>query len=154
VARRGHGEGSIWQRKDGRWEARISLEGGKRRAFYGQTRRDVQHKLTAALRAQQQGQLLPLERQSTAPFLERWLTDVVKPGVRPRTYEAYGLNVRRLVPLIGRERLAALTPPKIQAAYGALLEQGLSRRTVEQAHRSTHGAALRREGTAARVQSL
>jgi len=119
---------------------RITLEGGRRRAFYGRTRRDFQYKLTAALRAQQQGQLIPLERQSTAQFLERWLTDVVQPGVRPRTYEIYGLNVRRLVPLIGRERLAVLTPPKIQAAYGALLEQGLSRRTVEQAHTVLHTA--------------
>ena len=27
---RGHGEGSIYQRKDGRWAASITLEGGKR----------------------------------------------------------------------------------------------------------------------------
>ena len=109
----------------------------------------MQQKLTVALRAQQQGELIPAERETTAQFLERWLVDVVKPGVRPRTHEAYALNVRRLLPYIGKERLTALTPAKIQAAYGALLtkglsrrtaERGLSRRTVEQAHTVLHTA--------------
>ena len=48
--RRGHGEGSIKQRADGLWEARVSLEGGKRKSFYGKSRREAQDKLRAALR--------------------------------------------------------------------------------------------------------
>jgi hypothetical protein len=40
--RRGHGEGSIKQRVDGLWEARISLEGGKRKSLYGKTRKEAQ----------------------------------------------------------------------------------------------------------------
>jgi len=31
--RRGHNEGSIQHRADGRWEARVSLPGGKRKAL-------------------------------------------------------------------------------------------------------------------------
>ncbi|MGH2603508.1 MAG: hypothetical protein ACRDJ9_29505, partial [Dehalococcoidia bacterium] len=48
--KRGHGEGTIGQRKDGRWEARITLPDGKRRAIYGKTRRQVADKLVAELR--------------------------------------------------------------------------------------------------------
>ncbi len=52
--RRGHGEGSISQRADGRWMARVDLgwENGRRRykALYGRTRRDVAGKLTKVLR--------------------------------------------------------------------------------------------------------
>ena len=44
MARRGHGEGSIYQRSDGRWAASISLEGSKRNTMYGKTRKVVQEK--------------------------------------------------------------------------------------------------------------
>jgi integrase len=147
--KRANGEGSISQHPDGRWWARITLADGRRKAFYGKTRKEVQQKLTAALRDQQQGLPIVGGQQSVAQFLERWLVDVVKPGVRPRTWEAYRLNVQRLLPLLGRHRLVPLTPQLIQAAYGELLERGhvraktsrgLSRRTVEQAHTVLHTA--------------
>jgi len=48
--------------------------------------------------------------------------------------------MRRLFPLIGHLRLAALTPQAVQAAYAALLHQGLSRRSVEQTHTVLHRA--------------
>jgi integrase len=147
--KRANGEGSISQHPDGRWWARITLTDGKRKAFYGKTRREIQQKVTAALPDQQLGLPMVGGRQTVAQFLERWLEDVVKPGVRPRTYEAYRLNVSRLLPHVGRYRLIALTPQVIQAAYGELLERGnirsaqprgLSRRTVEQAHTVLHTA--------------
>jgi hypothetical protein len=49
MARRGHGEGSIYHRSDGRWAASISLEGRKRKTLYGKTRKEVQEKLKTAL---------------------------------------------------------------------------------------------------------
>lgn len=61
--RRGHGEGSIYHRKDGRWAASITLEHGKRKYFYGDTRREVQEKLKIALREQQQGILITAPQQ-------------------------------------------------------------------------------------------
>ena len=57
--RRGRGEGSISQRRDGRWMARVDLgwyEGRRRyKAVYGHTRREVADKLTKLLRDTQQG---------------------------------------------------------------------------------------------------
>jgi hypothetical protein len=59
MTRRGHHEGSIYKRSDGRWAATIHLGywGGKRhrKTFYGDTRQEVQEQLAKALRAQQQG---------------------------------------------------------------------------------------------------
>jgi len=61
--RRGKGEGSIYQRKDGRWVGSVNLgyDAGKRRrkTVYGATRGEVQEKLKTLLRDQQQG--LPLQ---------------------------------------------------------------------------------------------
>src|SRR4051794_6909352 len=54
--RRGNNEGSITQRKDGRWEARISVNSGKRHVLYGKTRKEVQEKLKLSLRELDSGQ--------------------------------------------------------------------------------------------------
>ena len=38
AGRRSNGEGSISQRSDGKWEARITMPGGQRRSFYAATK--------------------------------------------------------------------------------------------------------------------
>ncbi len=93
MAKRGQNEGSIFKRGDGRWAATVSLgyRNGKRwrKSFYGETRREVQEKLTSALGAAQQGMPVAPERQTVAQFLASWLEDSVKPSVRTLTYERY-----------------------------------------------------------------
>ena len=102
MARRGHGEGSIYQRSDGRWAASISLEGGKRKTFYGKTRKAVQEQLKTALHQQQQGILATGPQQKVEQFLQHWLENVHKQSIRSRTYERYEEIVRlHLVPGIG-----------------------------------------------------
>jgi hypothetical protein len=139
--RRGHGEGSINQRADGLWEARVSLEGGKRRSFYGKTRREAQDKLRAALRDLDAGLDLSADRQTVAQFLEKWLAASVKPSVKPRTFENYESIVRvRVVPRIGKRQLAKLTPLDLRSLYSELANAGLSPRSDHRTHRVLHGA--------------
>jgi integrase len=73
MSKRGHGEGSIYQRKDGRWTASITLEDRKRKTFYGKTRKEVQELLKNALHQQQQGTLATGPQQTVKQFLEQWL---------------------------------------------------------------------------------
>src|SRR5216110_1394113 len=92
--RRGNGEGTISKRKNGMWEAKITLEDGKRKSIYGKTRKEVQDKLKIALREQQQGMLVTSPQQKLEDFLKQWLEDTQKHGVRARTYERYEEIVR------------------------------------------------------------
>src|SRR4051794_12163555 len=98
MGKRGQNEGSIYQRKDGRWTATLTLgyEDGKRKrkSFYGDTRREVQEQLKKALHEQQQGLPVTFARQTLEEFLARWLEDSVKPSVRPSTYTGYEVLVR------------------------------------------------------------
>ena len=91
--RRGHGEGSVFRRGDGLWVAVADLgyEGGrrKRKWLYAKARREVQVKLAAARRSVDDGLPLPSERQTLGQFLQRWLTDVAEPNLRPRTFIRY-----------------------------------------------------------------
>ncbi len=139
LARRGSGEGSIYQRANGRWIAYTRLSDGRKKFFSGATRRDVQRQLAQALHAQQEGTLVTVRDASVAQYLERWLA-AIEPSVRVRTHESYALNVRRLIPHLGRGRLSALEPAAIQACYAKLLHRGLSARSVEQAHTVLHNA--------------
>jgi integrase len=140
MGRRGNREGSIYRRKDGRWAASLSLGNGRRKTFYAQTRQEASAKLTAALRNCQLGVPPSDSSQTVGQYLTNWLERSVRPSVRPRTHESYDLNVRRLAPHLGRYRLSALSPAAIEGSYGALLEAGLSRRSVEQAHAVLHRA--------------
>ncbi len=130
--RRGHGEGTIRRRQDGRWEAAITLEGRRRKSLYGKTRLEAQQKMVAALKARQDG--LPIgtnDRQTVAQFLTRWLEETAKPRVRPKTYVSYEGHIRlHLVPVIGRVPLTKLSPDHVQRLYNDKLEAGLSARTI------------------------
>ena len=46
MGRRGHGEGSISRRKDGRYQAALTLENHKRKYFYGKTRKEVVRRIS------------------------------------------------------------------------------------------------------------
>ena len=118
MGRRGHGEGSITRRKDGRYQAAITLENHKRRYFYGETRKEVQDKLNLALYEKKQGRLATGAQQTLKVHLERWLEQVVKLTMRPNTYKMYRSTIRcHLVPALGHIKLQKLTIGDLQAFY-------------------------------------
>jgi integrase len=141
MARRGHGDGSIYKRSDGRWAAGITLEGGKRKTFYGKTKKEVQEKLKIALYEQQKGILVTGPQQKVGQFLVHWLENVHKQSVRDRTYERYEEIVRlHLVPGIGHLQLQKLSAQHLQSFYTHKLEEGLSSTTVISFHNVLHKA--------------
>ena len=139
MARRANGEGSIYQRGDGRWAASISIGRLKRKHFLGKTRSEVAAKMTEALADRQKGIPIVSNNMTVAEYLQSWLKSV-KSSVRPRTYESYDLNVRRLTPLLGKRRLNQLTPAIVESAYADLAASGLSNRSIVQAHTVLHNA--------------
>jgi integrase len=142
--RRGHNEGTIYERrdKDGRvfgYQSQLTLPGGKRRSFSGKTKRDVQQKLNESRSALLHGRLTASRGQTLEVYLNGWL-ETVRHSIKPRTYEVYALNARRVGTHIGHVRLDALAPARVQYCYNALLAGGLSARTVQQAHMVLHKA--------------
>jgi integrase len=139
--KRANGEGSIARHPDGRWWARITIPGGKRKALYGKTRQEVQRKLTATLRDVQQGLPVVGERQTVADFLEQWLANTARHRLRPRTFYRYQQLVRlHAVPKIGKTPLARLRPQELSELYAARLAAGSSPRTVQFLHAVLHRA--------------
>jgi integrase len=78
MARRGHGEGTIAKRGDGRWVGAVSLEGGKRKWAYGETRKEVQDKVAAVKRDVEAGLPVAPEHQTLGEYLAKWLETITK----------------------------------------------------------------------------
>ncbi len=139
--RRGNGEGTIAKRPNGTYEAKITLEGGKRKTFYGKTRKEVQEKLKVALREQQQGTLVTAPQQKLEDFLQQWLEDTQKHSIRPRSFERYEEIVRlHIVPVLGRVQLQKLTPQQVQSFYTKKMKEGYKAITVASFHNVLHKA--------------
>ena len=133
--KRGQGEGSIYKRKDDRWAAVINLgyQDGKlrRKTFYGATREEVKDKLVAALNDQQKGLPISTESQTLSQFLEKWLDDISRPAVRPKTYLFYRDHIRlHIEPALGKKRLEKLTPADVQRFVNDRLQSGLSPQSI------------------------
>src|SRR5690242_14457585 len=124
TGRRGNGEGSVVKRTDGRWMARITVE-GKRKALYGKTYQEVREKLDRAKFDIHQGLPLVDERQTFGDYLDGWLTTKrpeVELGYWQRCEQYIRLHIK---PLLGRTPLAKLTPQQLQALYAKKLSDGV-----------------------------
>jgi integrase len=146
MSRRGNSEGSIGQRKDGRWESRIDLGycNGKRRrkSIYGETRKEVQEKLTRALRARQLGLPVESDRLTVGAWLTQWLGMQKPPATKPKTYEAYEGDLRiHLIPALGNRPLVKLQPQEVREFMRAKIEAGFSSKSIRN-YRATLRAAL------------
>ena len=138
--KRGNNEGSITKRANGLWEARITLDHGKRKSFYGKTRQEAARKLTAALRDRDAGLPVIVGAQTVGYYMAQWL-EASKPTVRERTWRGYEVYVRRhVLPTLSAIPLVKLTPQHLQLLYAKKLEEGLTSTSVHHLHAVLHQA--------------
>lgn len=135
--RRGVGEGSVRERRPGQWEARVTIgvDGSGRqvrRSLYGKSRAEAVVKMNAALRDLALGVAPASDRQTVGDFLSAWIEG--ETSIRPTTARRYrGLIDNQLIPLIGRVKLAQLTPQHVSIAMRRAAAGGLAPRTVNHA---------------------
>jgi integrase len=135
MKRRANSEGSIYQRSNGSWEAKITLPGGKRKSLYAKTQGELMGKLKEAHKRQDAG-VEPVPRKITLEsYLSKWLEETAKPTVRPYTYQSYAQNIRlHIIPELGRITLTGLTAQHVQGFLNRKRESGLSSHTVQYLH--------------------
>ena len=119
TSRRANGEGTIYQRKDGRWEgaAYVLTTTGRRarKRVYGRTREEVHAELTAMIGGSHRGLPVSATSQSVADYLTFWLEEVARAKVRPSTFRSYETFVRLyLIPGLGKKKLGRLSATDIR----------------------------------------
>ena len=144
--RRGRGEGSVYERSDGRWAGSLTFgynEQGRRRrrVVYGATKQVVLDQLARLRGEALAGTLTDSQRLTVGTFLQRWLEDAAKPSVRRSTYHRYSDIVRRrIVPHIGGIPLSRLSPLHVQGMLSALEREGVSARGRQMVYDELHHA--------------
>ena len=119
MAQRANGEGTIYRRKDGRYEAAayvVMTDGTRRRVrVYGSTRREAADKLEKIIAQDRAGVPQPQSSLTVGEYLDQWLETVAKLRVRPLTYHSYEMYVRQHIkPGLGRIVLRQLTAGDIR----------------------------------------
>jgi integrase len=148
AGRRANGEGTIYRRKDGRYEAAgyfLTASGIRKRVrVYGDTRQAAREKLNEKIAQSQQGVPVPDKTWKLSGYLDYWLENFVRVNRRAKTYEQYECAVRLyLKPGLGAYSLSRLSVPIVQSFLNQKLDEGCSVRKV-QIVRTTLSAALTR----------
>ena len=142
---RAKGEGSITKRKDGRWEARITVGydpgTGKpiRKSFYGKTQREVKDKMQAAQSQVTSGDWLEPSRATVEDWMRIWAEDYTG-HLKPRTAIMYkGYINNHIIPGLGKAPLQKLQPHDVQKFYNKL-SIDLAPKSVKNIHGILHKA--------------
>ncbi len=126
MARRGRGEGSVYQRKDGSWVAQLN---GTYR--YAKTEEAAKVKLYKLLAGAEEAKP---ENITVAKHFDDYLKHV-QTNLKPRTVKRYREAIdAHLKPAFGKQKLHTLDPQKIEAMYIKKLEQGLSPASIHVLH--------------------
>ncbi|MFE9251500.1 tyrosine-type recombinase/integrase [Streptomyces sp. NPDC007088] len=116
---RANGEGTIYQRKDGRWEAAgyvLAANGTRKRVrVYGSTRREVADKLTEKIANSNRGLPVATADSTVGDYLTYWLGSVAVHRLRENTHTRYAACVRlHLIPGLGTKKVARLTAKDVR----------------------------------------
>ena len=128
------GDGTVRQRKDGRWEGRIVIgydDNGypKTKNVLAKTKKECVEKLQK-LKEECGGLKLEKVRPEMAfgDWLTYWYENHSKPKIRPTTQETYESRIRlHIIPEIGDIPLNKLTQNDLQQFYGRLKKSGRKR---------------------------
>lgn len=138
MARRGRGEGSIYQRSDGKYVAVLDLgwrDGKrKRKVAYAKTRQGAATKLTK-MTTDHAASALVIASPTVEAWLRYWFEEIAPERVRPSTLRGYRTYVEHyLIRHLGKHRLDRLEPSHVRQLYTKMRKDGRAEASVRQAH--------------------
>jgi integrase len=145
MANRANGTGSVYQEKNGRWVAALTLTpdaNGKRRVKrLVRKTRQLANKALIDLQIEHNQKTLTLRSNETVEqFSERWLLEVIPlRGLKPSTLSNYQQMIHYYIrPILGSKRLSDLKSQHVLNLVNGLKERGLSTNTIRRARSILH----------------
>ena len=140
MARREKGEGSISQRKDGIWTARIDLgrdQNGKRKikALYGKTEKEVKKKLKEYKIELIKHELEQVKKITVQEYMSDWLKTIKKNELKSSSYDRLEVTCEnQIFPHIGYLQMNSVKADDIQKLINHLNDSGYSYSTIKKAY--------------------
>lgn len=129
--KRANGEGTIRQRKDGRWEG-IYTVNYKRKSVYGKSQEEVRKKLNKILNEIDTGMYTEKSNITFGAWLDEWLEVYAKPSIKLSTYGSYeGFIRNHIKPEIGKIKLTSLRPDILQKFFNQKLISGRCDKVID-----------------------
>jgi integrase len=158
--KKGNGEGTIRQRKNGKWEGRFTygrdpLTGKQmQRSVYGESHKEVQQKIREALTQVNNDTYINPSKLTLGEWLDTWLKTYQKNSLKETTYSNYmTLTQKHIIPYIGKMQLCKIKTIQLQELYNKLQQdgrvirkesqnqpKGLSAKTVRNVHSILYSA--------------
>ena len=138
--RRDYGSGSISQRKDGTWTARMIIgtnESGKPKvkAFYGKTEREVKKKLKEFEKELHKNDGTVVQKNTVESYMHNWLYSVKANELKPKSFDRLEQTIKyQIIPYIGGLQVAALQADDVQKLVNTLKVEGKSYSTIKKAY--------------------
>lgn len=135
--RRANNEGSVCQRKDGRWVGVLTLgydENGKiiRKSIYGKSQAEVVKKLSEISGRIKSNSYELVENNDLEHLMFEYLMTFKKSAVSPRTFEGVIRNFKlHIAPQIGKMKVYEIDNYAIQKLVNNMIEQGYSTDTIK-----------------------
>lgn len=140
--KRGNGNGSIFQRSDGRWSAIITVgysAAGKRlrKTIYGKSRQEVRDALTRLSSQKLDGSLSADDQERLGDYLTNWVTNDTRLAATSR--ERYSGVIRlHINPRLGGMKISAVRPGHIEAFMAGIRGAGESEDLILYAYPILH----------------
>lgn len=138
--RREKGKGSISQRKDGTWTARIDLGktiDGKRKikAFYGKTEKEVKNKINDLQKENAKYSPENFSKLSISELLIYWQMNIKRYELKPTSFDGLEQTINNnIIPYIGYKQVSSITPQEVQSYINELTDKGYSYSTIKKAY--------------------
>lgn len=142
-----NGGGTIRQRADGTWEARVTMgtnpTSGKpvRKSIYGKAQKEVRQKMTAILGSMDKGTYQPETKTSVRAWMNEWLETFCANKLKGYTLTSYrGIIDNHINKHLGALPLQSVRGSDIQRMYNKMIADGLSPKTVKNVGAVMHKA--------------
>ena len=140
MPKRTHGEGTIYQRKDGLWRGELTLgydDDGKRikKVFHSKDLEVVQKKLNDERYRLDRNIVVRDGDYTVEEWTRFWLENYKSNQVKSKTYDnyEYALDLH-IAPAIGKIKLGKIRPDDVQRLYNQQHKRGLSTNTIRIVH--------------------
>jgi len=134
MSRRSRGNGTVYKRKEGRYEAACWVntpEGIKRVRRYAKTLKEAESILVELRQKHDNGILSSTKEEKLGDYMDYWLLSV-KASIRRRTYISYETTIRLyLKPGLGNKRLTKLSVAEAQLFVNNQVRLGQSHRNIQ-----------------------